>query len=183
MAEPVTLPEAKAQTNMVDDDSQDTFLTSLIAPARAYVERVSRHLFVAGARTETFRRWGDYLEIWRRPIASVDSVEYSTSDDPADDIEYTGFAADLNSFPLRIYAALGGNGFPELVDGQTITVTYTTGALDATSEEYLIGKRAMLLLIGHWFENRETAVIGQTSAEVDYAVRSMLDELRPVSAY
>lgn len=183
MAEPVTVAEAKAQVRMIDDNSQDDFLTSLIAPARAYVERVSRHLFVGGARTETFRRWGDYLEIWRRPVASITAVKYSVSDDPADDVEYEGFTADLNSFPLRIYPALDGSGFPTIDDGQTITVTYTAGAIDATSEEYLLGKRAMLLLIGHWFENREAAVIGNTSASVDFAVRELLDTIRPVSAY
>jgi hypothetical protein len=41
----------------------------------------------------------------------------------------------------------------------------------------------MLLLIGHWFENREAAALGVTSTEVDFAVRSLLDELRPLSAY
>ena len=182
--EPVTLTEVKAQTNMADDDSQDVFLASLIAPARAYCERVSGFVYVRRELTATFRRWGDYLEIWRGPVVSIESVTYSVSDDPADDVEYTGFAADLNSKPVRIYAALGGNGFPEIVAGQTITVAYTAGFEDGSNaEEVLIGKRAMLLLIGHWFENRETAVIGQASSEVDFAVRSLLDELRPVSAY
>lgn len=183
MAEPVTLTEAKAQVRMADDASEDTFITSLIAPARAYVERVSRCVFVEGERVETFRRWGDYLEIWRRPIVSVDSVTYSVSDDPVDDVEYEGFATDFNSFPLRIYPAFGGNGFPTLVDGQTITVTYTTGALVATDEEYLIAKRAILLLIGHWFEFREAALTGIVSDEIAFAITSLLDELRPVSAY
>jgi uncharacterized phiE125 gp8 family phage protein len=181
MAEPVTLAEAKQQTRMVEDDSQDDFLTSLIAPARAYVERVSRHLFVGGERTATFTAWGDHLAIWRRPVTSIDSIEYSTTDDPADDEAYTGFVTNLG-FPVRISSADGGD-FPDLIDGGTITVTYTAGAVPSTSEEYLIGKRAMLLLIGHWFENREAAALGQASNEVDFAVRSLLDELRPVSAY
>lgn len=182
MAEPITLAEAKEQVRMVEDDSQDTFITSLIAPARAYVERVSRHLFVGGARTATFTGWGDYLEIWRRPITSIDAVTYSTTDDPLDDEAYTGFVSNLG-FPVRISPAVSGE-FPDLVAGGTITVTYTAGALDATSEEYLLGKRAMLLLIGHWFDNREAVVVGNSpSNEVDLAVHSMLDELRPVSAY
>ena len=133
MAEPITLAEAKAQVRMVEDDSEDTFITSLIAPARAYVERVSRHYWVAATRTETFRSWGDYLEIYRRPVASVTSVKYSVSDDPADDITYEGFAADLNSFPFRIYPALGGTGWPEIDAGQTITVIFVSGALSDTS--------------------------------------------------
>jgi uncharacterized phiE125 gp8 family phage protein len=180
LAEPVTLAEAKAQVRMVEDNSEDTFITSLIAPARAYVERVSKQLFVEGERTETFRRWGDYLEIWRRPIESIDTVTYSTSDDPTDDIEYTGFATDYNSFPLRIYPAFGGTGFPTLVDGQVVTVVYTVGAIDTTSEEYLIGKRAMLLLIGFWFDNRGEVPI---TKEVRFALDDMLGTLSPLSAY
>jgi uncharacterized phiE125 gp8 family phage protein len=166
---------------MADDDSEDTFITSLIAPARAYVERCGRRLFVGGSRTETFNVWGDYLEIWRSPITSVDSVTYSTTADPTDDADYTGFVANLG-FPARIFPAVDDD-FPDLIDGGTITVTYTAGALDATSEEYLIGKRAMLLLIGHWFEFREAAAAGVVSGEIAFAISSMLDELRPVSAY
>lgn len=183
MAEPVTITEAKAQTRMSDDASEDTFLTSLIAPARAYVERVSRFQLVATTRTEVFNRWGDYLEIYRRPIATIDSVTYSVSDDPLDDVEYEGFVANLAGFPLRIYPALGGAGFPELEDGQTITVTYTTGALAATDEEYLIAKRAILILVGHWFEFREAAMTGIVSDEIAFCITSLLDDLRPVSAY
>lgn len=183
MAEPVTLAEAKAQCRMADDDSEDTFITSLIAPARAYVERVTGQIFVGGERTEAFGRWGDYLEIYKRPITSIDSITYSTSDDPEEDVEYTGFVANLNQFPVRVYSAIGGSGFPTLEDGQTITVTYTAGELASTSEEYLLGKRAMLLLIGHWFENRETAIVGQASEQVDFAVRELTNSIRPVSAY
>jgi uncharacterized phiE125 gp8 family phage protein len=184
MSEPVSLAEARAQVNIVDagDTSFDTFLSSLLAPARAYVERVSRRLFVAGERTETFRAWGDYLEIWRSPITSIDSIAYSTSADPDDDADYSGFVANLG-FPARIYPAIDGSGFPDLIAGGTITVTYTGGAVEAASEEYLIGKRAMLLLIGHWFEFREAAAAGIVSDEIAATITWLLDELRPVSAY
>jgi uncharacterized phiE125 gp8 family phage protein len=178
--EPVTLSEAKAQVNMVNDDSQDGFLASLITPARAYVERCSRCFFVGGPRIETFTRWGDYLEIWRQPVVSIESVVYSTTGDPQDDAAYTGFIPNLG-FPVRISPA--ADGFPKLIAGGTITVEYTAGALSAMGEEYLIGKRAMLLLIGHWFEYREASVTGQVSSEVAFAVRELLNDLRPVSAY
>lgn len=180
MAEPVTLTEAKAQVRMPDDSSEDTFITSLIAPARAYVERVSRFQLVATTRSETFSRWGDYLEIFRRPIATVDSVDYT--DEAGTAAEYTGFLADINRFPLRIYPGVDDE-FPDTAEGGSITVTYTTGALAATDEEYLIAKRAILLLIGHWFEFREAALTGIVSDEIALCVSSLLDDLRPVSAY
>lgn len=166
---------------MENDNSDDTFITSLIAPARAYVERASRMLFVGGTRTEKFTRWGDYLEIWRQPITSITSVKYSTTDDPTDDATYTGFVTNLG-FPARISPA-DGDSFPDLIGGGTITVTYTAGALDATSQEYLIGKRAMLILIGHWFEFREAAAAGIVSQEIALTVDSLLEAISPVSAY
>lgn len=181
MAEPITLAEAKAQVRMEEDASQDTFITSLIAPARAYVERYTRYLFVAGTRTAIFTQWGDYLEIAYRPITSITTITY-TNEEGAAGTAYTGFLASVGGNSTRISPAVDGE-FPDLAPGGIITVTYSAGALDATSNEYLIGKRAMLLLIGHWFENREGAVLGVLSDEVDFAVRALLDELRPISAY
>jgi hypothetical protein len=191
--EPVSLAEAKAQVRMVDDDSEDVFIASLLMPARATIERMSRYFFIPASRTETFGSWGgehlqptyirhsckQFLEIYRRPILSVDSVTYGP-----DDTDYTGFVAPVGRFPLRIYPA-ADNSFPHLETGNVITVSYTSGSLDPASQEYLIGKRAMLLLIGHWFENRES-VIADTRAvaiEVPQTVQWLLDELGPVPAY
>lgn len=180
MAEPVTLAEAKAQVRMVDDNSEDTFLTALIAPARAYVEKVSTYTLVAGTRVFTFSQWGDYLEIYLRPITSVTTVAYV--DEEGDDATYADYLAPLGAYPFRVFSGINDE-FPTIADGSSITVTLAAGALDSASIEYLIAKRAILLLIGHWFENRETAVIGQASNEVDFAVREMLDTLRPLSAF
>lgn len=179
MPEPVSLTEAKRQVRMADDDSEDTFLeTDLIPAARAYIERVSRYFLVAATRTETFSAWGDYLEIFRRPIASVTSPIVYT-DEGGDDANYTGFLAPLGRFPFRIYPAIDDD-FPTLGEGGVITVTYTSGALSATSEEYLILKRAILLLIGIWFDNRGERPL---SKDEQFALDSVLAEMAPVSAY
>lgn len=179
MAEPVTLAEAKAQCRMVDDSSEDTFLTSLIAPARAFVEKVSTYGLVAGTRTFTFTAWGDFLEIYLRPITSLTSVAYV--DENGDDQTYTGIAP-LGAYPFRIFPAVNDQ-FPTILGGSTITVTVAAGALDAASQEYLIAKRCILLVIGHWFEFREAAAAGIVSNEIAFCITSMLDVLRPVSAY
>lgn len=39
-------------------------------------------------------------------------------------------------------------------------------------------KAAMLLLIGHWYANRESVAVGQTVAEVPFAVESLLQPYR-----
>jgi uncharacterized phiE125 gp8 family phage protein len=201
MAEPVTLAEARAQVDIIDaaETTFDTFLTSLIAPARAYIERESRFFWVAATRSETFNAWGDgcvrhwrggwqsrnqFLEIYRRPIASLGGITYTDEAGADQTLDASAYLAPLVAFPFRIYPAIGSS-FPALGAGGRITVEYTSGALDSTSEEYLLGKRAMLLLIGHWFANRES-VIADTravSVEVQEAVADILNSLGPVSAY
>jgi len=165
---------------MDDDNTQDTFITSLIAPARAFVERHSRFLFVSGTRTATFSRWGGYLEIFRQPITSITSITYT--DDTGTTTAYTGFLVSIGDYSTRISPAIDGS-FPTLGTGGLITVTYVGGALASTAEEYIIGKRAMLILIGHWFEYREASATGAISTEVDLTVKSLLEEISPVSAY
>lgn len=179
MAEPVSLTEAKAQCRMEDDNSDDTFITSLIAPARAYVEKVSTYGLVAGTRVFTFGQWGDFLEIFLRPITSLTSVGYVDEDGNAQ--TYTPLAP-LGAYPFRIFPA-ANDEFPAILDGSTITVTVAAGAIDSASQEYLIAKRAILLLIGHWFEFREAAQAGIVSGEVAFAVSSLLETLRPLPAY
>ncbi|EPY7018593.1 head-tail connector protein [Klebsiella michiganensis] len=39
-------------------------------------------------------------------------------------------------------------------------------------------KAAMLLLIGHWYEHRETVVVGQTAIEAPFAVEALLQPYR-----
>ncbi|MFV9176011.1 head-tail connector protein [Serratia marcescens] len=39
-------------------------------------------------------------------------------------------------------------------------------------------KAAMLLLIGHWYANRETVSVGQTVSEVPFAVEALLQPYR-----
>ncbi|MFZ5338746.1 head-tail connector protein [Enterobacter asburiae] len=39
-------------------------------------------------------------------------------------------------------------------------------------------KAAMLLLVGHWYANRETVSVGQTVAEVPFAVEALLQPYR-----
>jgi uncharacterized phiE125 gp8 family phage protein len=185
-AEPVTLAEAKRQCRMVEDDSQDDFLCDLIAPARAYCERRSHgHVFMRRSFTDSFSRWGDYLEVWRRPIFVDDDnpITVAYTDEAGTEAEYEGFLAPVGRHPLRVYPGIDDE-FPGLGSGGAISVTYTAGYPEGSQDEaMLIGKRAMLLLIGHWFENREGVVVGQASHEVELAVQSMLDELRHLSVY
>jgi uncharacterized phage protein (predicted DNA packaging) len=63
----------------------------------------------------------------------------------------------------HLYKSADDNGFADDCDRLLLT------------EEV---QAAMLLLVGHWYANRETAVIGQTAASVPYAVESLLQPFK-----
>jgi uncharacterized phiE125 gp8 family phage protein len=54
-----------------------------------------------------------------------------------------------------------------------IQVTYVAGygAAASVPQKY---KQAMLLLIGHWYENRETVIVGTISGPIALAVDSLI---------
>lgn len=177
MADPVSLEEAKFQCHMENDDSRDSVIEGLIPRATARVARITGFSFTGGAQTAAFSRWGNHLELWRKPVASVEGVTYGADGTGSD---YEGFSANLTTYPVRLYAAANGSGFPVLPDGHTIIVSFTTGDLDEDSNEYQIAKQAILLLIGYWFNNDGEIPLDK---DTQFAFDDLINELRPISAY
>lgn len=164
MAEPVDLAAMKEHLR-VTDNSEDATITAYIAAAREHCEQLTDRILVQRQITEArYTRWG-VIRLYRRPIVSVDSVAYTdTAGNPA---TYTG--ARLVDGVL--YPAMDGT-WPELRKGELFTVTYTAGyAAGAVPQAFV---QAIKLLVGHWFANRETVMPGGASAEVPFAVRSLL---------
>lgn len=57
-------------------------------------------------------------------------------------------------------------------------VTYDAGFTAGTGDEWEAPediKQAVLLLVGHWFENREAVVVGTITAEVKLGVDALID--------
>ena len=68
-----------------------------------------------------------------------------------------------------------GTEWPETLDAANVVrVVYVAGA--ATPPATV--KAAMLLTIGHLYENRESVVIGQTAIELPLGVKALLDTVR-----
>lgn len=173
--EPVSLQEAKAQCRIVDDDSEDSLISSYIRSARAYVESESGFVFVRRQFTETFSWWPTYLGICRRPLISVDSIDYT---DSAGTTQTLDDATYYTALALRRITPVGT--WPTLGTGGIVAVTYTAGFEEGEqAEELELARQAILLLVGQWFANRETVSIeAATPTEVPFAVRALIDRFR-----
>lgn len=173
--EPVTLTEAKAHCR-VDISDDDTLIGTLIQAAREYVEDVVRRSLI----TQT---WRYSLDCWPKcneialpqpPLISVTSVVYYDSDGDSNTFATSEYDVDADSEPGRIVLKYGKIWPSEaLRPAAPIQITYQAGygAAASVPQKY---KQAMLLLIGHWYENRETVIVGTISGPIALAVDSLI---------
>lgn len=159
-SEPVTLIEAKAHLR-VDIDTDDDLITALIQAAREEFEnQADRTLFVTTWRLylEHWPRY-DYIDLPRaKPLVSVTSLTYTDENDVVNTFDSSNYVVDVNRWPGRLRLRENANWpTPELAESSPITITYTAGyaSVDNIPQRY---KQAILLLVGHWYENRENVM-------------------------
>lgn len=185
--EPITLDEAKLHLRQdVDDD--DDLIASLVVAARRVCEARTRRAFLDQTwdyRLDAFP-WPwvfhpdraaarvDY-EI-RLPIATATSVtsitwigwDGSTSTlDPAGYVFAPGEPGRIVPRPYDIWP------WPQ-VRPAAISIRFVAGYGASASAVPDTIKAAMKLLIGHWYENREVANIGNISTDLPWAVDALL---------
>lgn len=171
--EPVSLAEVKKQLRIEDDNTEDALISSYTRSARAYVESESGFVFVRRQFVETFNRWPLWIELGRRPVISVDLIEYQDTDGTTQ--EYADF---FGSLPLRrIHPA---TSWPTLGTNGSISVRYTAGFAEGEQVEELdLARQAIFVLVAHWFANREAvSTSGLNVMEIPFTVRSLIDRFR-----
>lgn len=174
VTEPVSLIEAKTHCR-VDIDEDDTHFTNVLIPAaRRYVESVSRRSFITQTWRLSLDDWphGDEIQLPRPPLVSVSSVVYKDQDGNSTTWASSNYIVDTDSEPGRVKLTYN-NTWPSetLYPALPVQITYVAGYGDADDvpEEY---KQAILLLIGHWYENREA--IGTVGQPIALAVESLI---------
>lgn len=171
--EPVSLDDAKLHLRMVpDDDSEDMAIVEpLIVAAREYVEGVTgrtiaRRQITACAALST----GETLHLPRPPVTEIVGARYMRTDGAWADLPDEAYTADAMSGTLTLKSV------PEDALKQAgIQIQYEAGY--ATPPMAL--RQAMLLLIGHWYQNREAVQVGSyASVEVAQTVRVICNQYR-----
>lgn len=175
--EPVTLAEIKSHLR-IDVSDEDTLLSGYIAAAREMCESIARRAFVTQTIQFRLLQWpmGNCIVLPRPPLQSVNSITYTDS---------AGGSSTMSSGDYVVYSApepglvvLGdGKGWPSatLQPGPSIVIEYIAGygLASAVPQRY---KQAVLMLTGHYYENRESVVVGQgvSAIEVPQAVMRIL---------
>jgi len=175
--EPVALSTAKAQVR-VDWDDEDDLIASYISAARQYCEDICGRAFVSQQWDLWLPQWpaGDRLYLPYPPVQTVDYVTYTDATETVNTVDpaiyVANTAGDLAEVVLRF-----GQIWPVTVlsPSRPINVRFTCGYGDADAVPAPI-KQAILLLMAHWYTNREAVVIGRT-ATASVRVQETLDAL------
>lgn len=180
--DPVTLGEAKAHCRIgIPDD--DGILAGYILAARNYVEGQTHRMML----TQTWDCTFDYcwptrgcytqLDIPLSPVQSVTSVSYVDSDGATQTLASDQYTVVTNRSKSFIVPAYNVTWPTVRWVPDAITVRAVVGYTQTPDEL----RQAILMLVGHFYENRESIVIGQTPAEVPMAVEALTSPFRVVS--
>ncbi len=175
-AEPVTLLEAKSHLR-VNTSDEDNLITNLIIVAREYCESYQNKVYITQTWELWIDRWpgGDKIEIPLPPLQSIESIKYYDTADTEYTFAATEYLVDVVSFIGRVILKYGKT-WPTITlrPDIAICVKFKAGYGDITKVPQKV-KQAMLLLIGHWYENREAVITGSASKEIAFAVNALLN--------
>ena len=175
---PVTVAEAKTHLR-IDHSDEDTLLTGYLTAARERCELVARRTFVATTYDLHLDAWpsGGVIRLPRPPLASVTGVYYTDEDGTETEFDSLNYVVDVAGEPGKVvlrYSATWPSVTLQEVNG--VRVRFVAGYGDEATDVPQRYCQAILLLAGHYYENREAVLVAQgfNAIEVPMAVRDLL---------
>ena len=150
--EPVTLVEAKAQLRL-RHDSEDQLILGLIRAARAEVEAQTGMALIDQSWRLAIDRWPQdgLVRLRRHPVKEILSVTVYGAEGEAALVDPQDYETDLSSRPARL--RFKAPPPPERrLNG--IEVDFVAGFGEAGTDVPDLLRRAVLMLVTHWFEFR-----------------------------
>jgi uncharacterized phiE125 gp8 family phage protein len=162
--EPVTLAEAKTHVR-VDTDADDALLTGLIMAGREVIESLTGRLLITRSCVYTCPPCGQ-VQLPGYPMGTLTSVAATlTTGGSPTTLSATAYSLDASDS----YGILTISTIPN--DTASLAITYSAGYASAAACPQAL-KQAVLLLVGHWYQSRETAQPG-TMHELPYGVEAL----------
>lgn len=181
--EPVLLAEAKAHCR-IDDTDEDGLLAGYIIAARQHVETHLRRALITQTwdllldhcwPTETTGAYRQHrITLPKAPLISVTSVSYVDSAGVAQTLATNQYLVSNKRNEGVIDPAYAAT-WPDVrnqVDAITVRFVAGYGSNPGDVPEPI--RQAILLLVGHWFENREAVNVGSIGIELPFAIEALL---------
>ncbi len=170
----VLLTTAKAHLR-VSHSSEDTILGVYLGAAIRYVEEITGRALITQSWTLTLPGFSDLIVLPRPPFTSLTTFTYLDEDSVSRTVSSSLYTSDTASDPGAIRRKPGSSWPTTDCTASCVTAVYAAGyGASETSVPDPI-KQAILLLVGHFYENREAVSVGgSTPTEYPLAVDALL---------
>lgn len=171
VVEPVSLPSVKKYLRLDCGNEEDATLYDLIRAAREYVENETDLSVATQTWKLTLDSFPDVIYLPKPPVKSVTSIKYYDANGVQQTLATSAYQVDISSQTRPRIISVDGEPWPDLDDRSSpIEIVFISGfaAVPPTL------KQAILLLVTHWYENRNAVVIGSISKEMEFSLASLI---------
>lgn len=193
--EPVTLAQAKVHLRLADEEGDevdtetgpdDELIKALITASREYAEGFCGKYFAGQVVETTYSAWpaSGAFPLLRGPLRSVVQVTYNDVDGIEQTLPDTVYALDDYVQPPVLYLKTG-QAWPALTAGRNAVrlrqrLGFDPWGSNDTPSLPVPGRvrAAILLMVGHLYENREAVTVKEQAYELPMAVEILLRQDR-----
>ena len=171
----VELSDVKEHLN-VEHTEDDFVIMRLRGAAERFIEKQTARQLAAATWDLFLDRFpSGLIEIRKPPVTAVSEIEYTDENGVLQTL--AGFQADTLSEPARVFPAFDESWPSTRRVPNAVRVRFTAGysTQAALPDE---AKQVVLLLVGHWYANREGVLTGTISKPVEFAIEALRDSLK-----
>jgi uncharacterized phiE125 gp8 family phage protein len=175
-APPITADEVGDFLRLDDFDAQSDLLDSLIAAAVEYFANETRQQLTQATLRMTSDAFPccNTIRLPRGPLQSVTSIKYLDREGAQQTLAAGTYTVDADARPGRIVLN-DGESWPDTLDqANAVEVTYVAGY--ATTNLPTALRIGIMLLVGHWYVNREAVVTGTIATQLPLSVESIINQ-------
>lgn len=187
---PISVDDAKAHLRIVDFTDDDTYIGALIDAATTWCEDYCDRTFADKQYTVAFDDFfGTRIELPRPPVrlnavssGATVTISYVDTGGTTQTLTWSQsgtqqFRLDRDHVPGLIYPKYLEVWPSVRIDDKSVQITYLAGYGGAANVP-TPAKHAIKMLVGHWYANRETVLVGSISKEFEFAASALLAPLR-----
>lgn len=185
--EPLSLVEARLHLRLDASGSPEThpddaLVSSLIKAARQHIDGkdgwLNRALITQTWELVMDKFPSNEIRIPLPPLQSVTSIKYDDVDGVEQTIDSSDYIVDSDSEPGWI-VPVSDTPWPSTMDTiKAVRIRFVAGYGDEGADVPEPIRAGMLLMIGTWYENRQSVIVGTGATELPMAVDALLATYR-----
>lgn len=173
-ADPVSVDEARDHCRLTTDDEDEQLAAWIKAATELGQKRTNKQFITATWKLtlDAFPAWEICLR--RSPVQSVTSIVYVDDAGSSQTLSASLYRLVSTVDPPIIEPAYNQSWPATRQQAGAVEVTFVAGFGAASAVPARV-KQAILLMVGHWYQNREAIIVGTISSETPFAADMLFE--------